>query len=46
MMMLLGTQGQQFTFSELNGILERAGFGGVESRQTSVYYSIVTAYKR
>ena len=46
MLMLLGTQGQQFTFSELKGILESAGFAGVESRQTSVYYSVVTAYKR
>jgi acetylserotonin N-methyltransferase len=46
MMMLLGTQGQQFTFSELNEILEKAGFAGVESRQTSVYYSIITARKR
>jgi hypothetical protein len=46
MMMLLGTQGQQFTSGELKDILESAGFAGVESRQTSVYYSIVTAYKR
>jgi acetylserotonin N-methyltransferase len=46
MMMLLGTQGQQFTFGELKNILESAGFAGVESRQTSVYYSIITAYKR
>ena len=46
MLMLLGTQGQQFTFGELKDILESAGFAGIESRQTSVYYSIVTAYKR
>ena len=46
MLMLLGTQGQQFTFGELKDILESAGFAGVESRQTSVYYSVVTAYKR
>ena len=46
MMMLLGTQGQQFTFGELKDILESAGYAGVESRQTSVYYSIVTARKR
>lgn len=45
MMMLLGTQGQQFTFGELKSILEGAGFAGVESRHTSVYYSIVTARK-
>jgi hypothetical protein len=46
MMMLLGTQGQQFTFGELKDILESAGFSGIESRQTSCYYSIVTGYKR
>ncbi|HEY2381019.1 MAG TPA: methyltransferase [Terriglobia bacterium] len=46
MLMLLGTQGQQFTFGELKGILEGAGFTGVETMQTSVYYSITTGYKR
>jgi acetylserotonin N-methyltransferase len=46
MLLLLATQGQQFTFVELKGILEGAGFVAVESKQTSGYYSITTAYKR
>jgi acetylserotonin N-methyltransferase len=46
MMMLLGTQGQQFTFGELKNILESVGFTGIEVRQTSCYYSIITGYKR
>jgi acetylserotonin N-methyltransferase len=46
MFMLLGTQGQQFTFAELKGLLEGAGFAGVETRQTAPYYSITTGYKR
>jgi hypothetical protein len=46
MMMLLGTQGQQFTFGELKDILESVGFTGIETRQTSCYYSITSGYKR
>jgi hypothetical protein len=46
MLMLLATQGQQFTFEELKTILERAGFSGIESRHTYGYYSITTGYKR
>jgi hypothetical protein len=46
MLMLLATQGQQFTFGELKGILEGAAFTGIESRQHHSYYSIVTGYKR
>jgi hypothetical protein len=46
MLMLLATQGQQFTFGELEALLERAGFADVETRQTAGYYSITTAYKR
>jgi acetylserotonin N-methyltransferase len=45
MLMLLGTQGQQFTFGELREILESAGFKGTEARHTYGYYSIVTGYK-
>jgi len=45
MLMLLATQGQQFTFEELKGILENAGFTGVEARQTYGYYSIVTGFR-
>jgi acetylserotonin N-methyltransferase len=46
MLMLLATQGQQFTFGELAALLERAGFADVETRQTAGYYSITTGYKR
>jgi hypothetical protein len=46
MLMLLGTQGQQFTFGELKAILEGAGFTGVEARATAGHYSIVTGYRR
>jgi O-methyltransferase len=46
MLMLLGTQGQQFTFGELKGILEDAGFSGIVVRQTYGHYSIVTGYKQ
>ena len=45
MLMLLATQGQQFTFEELKQILEGAGFTGIESRQTCAYYSVTTGYK-
>ena len=45
MLMLLATQGQQFTFGELKEILERVGFTGVETKQTHGYYSITTGYK-
>ena len=46
MLMLLGTQGQQFTFAELKRILENAGFSGIETQQSYGYYSITTGYKR
>jgi acetylserotonin N-methyltransferase len=46
MLMLLATQGQQFTFGELRGILENAGFEDVEAQHTAGYYSIVTGHKR
>jgi acetylserotonin N-methyltransferase len=45
-LMLLATQGQHFTFEELKGILENAGFTGVDNRQTHLYYSVTTGYKR
>jgi 2-polyprenyl-3-methyl-5-hydroxy-6-metoxy-1,4-benzoquinol methylase len=45
MLMLLATQGQQFTLGELQGILESAGFTGIETNHTYGYYSIVTGYK-
>ena len=46
MLLLLATQGQQFTFAELKTLLENAGFEGIETRQTASYYSITTGYKR
>ena len=46
MLMLLATQGQQFTSSELRSILEGAGFAGIETTSTHSYYSITTGYKR
>ena len=46
MLMLLATQGQQFTFAELEALLEDAGFEDIETRQTASYYSITTGYKR
>ena len=46
MLMLLATQGQQFTSEELRSILEDAGFSGVETTSTHSYYSITTGYKR
>lgn len=46
MLMLMGTQGQQFTFGELKEILEHAGFKDVAVKHTAGYYSITTGYKR
>jgi hypothetical protein len=45
LLMLLATQGQQFTAGELAAILESAGFARVETTATHPYYSIVTGYK-
>jgi hypothetical protein len=45
MLMLLATQGQQFTFDELKTILEKVGFKNIETKQTSSYYSVTTGYK-
>ncbi len=46
MLMLLATQGQQFTFAEIKNLLEKAGFENISAQQTAGYYSIVTGYKR
>lgn len=46
LLMLLGTQGQQFTFDELKTILEGAGFTDIEARRTAGHHSITTGYKR
>ena len=45
LLMLLATQGQQFTPGELAAIVEGAGFERVDTTATHPYYSIVTAYK-
>jgi acetylserotonin N-methyltransferase len=42
-MLMLGTEGQQFTLPELKGLLEGAGFVDVRSRPTYGYYSLVSA---
>jgi hypothetical protein len=46
MLMLLATQGQQFTFGELKSLLAQAGFRDIDTQQTAGYYSITTGYKR
>ena len=46
MLMLLATQGQQFTFAEIKSILEKAGFESIETQPTAGYYSITTGHKR
>lgn len=45
LLMLLATQGQQFTAGELRAILEEAGFGRVTTTATHPYYSVVTGFK-
>lgn len=45
LLMLLATQGQQFTAGELAAILEGAGFVRVGTTATHPYYAVVTAYK-
>jgi hypothetical protein len=45
MLMLLATQGQQFTARELMDILDGAGFAGFEVVATHPYYSVVAASK-
>ena len=45
MLMLLATQGQQFTAGELKEILEGEGFSRIEVTATHAYYSVVTGYK-
>ena len=45
MLMLLGTHGRQYTFSELEQILSSAGFVDIDSCATYGYYSIVSGRK-
>jgi acetylserotonin N-methyltransferase len=44
-MLMLGTEGQQFTLPELKALLEAAGFTDVQARRTYGYYSLVSARK-
>ena len=45
-LMLMATRGQQFTFRQLEGLLNAAGFHDVQVQSTHVYYSLVRATKR
>jgi acetylserotonin N-methyltransferase len=45
MLMLLGTHGRQYTFSELEKILSSAGFVDIDSCATYGYYSVVSGRK-
>lgn len=45
LLMCLGTKGQQFTFSQLKEMLEKAGFTGVTAQRSYGYYSLVTGFK-
>jgi len=45
MLMLLGTHGRQYSFTELQQILTSAGFTDVDARPTYGYYSIVIGRK-
>jgi hypothetical protein len=44
-MMLIGTRGRQFTFGELAGLLQDAGFVDLQATATYGYYSLVSASK-
>ena len=44
-LMALSTQGQQFTYAELESLLAEAGFVDIECRSTSPVYSIVRGRK-
>ena len=44
-MLMLGTEGQQFTLPELKGLLEGARFSDVQAQHTYGYYSLVSAQK-
>jgi hypothetical protein len=46
LLMLLGTEGQQFTFEQLCRLLENAGFSDVKATATYAYFSVICGYKR
>jgi acetylserotonin N-methyltransferase len=45
LLMLLGTEGQQFTFAGLREILAGAGFTNITATATHSYYSLVQGFK-
>ena len=46
LVMLLGTEGRQFTYAELTRLLEEAGFADVAVTPSYGYYSVVRATRR
>lgn len=44
-LLMLSTQGQQFTFPELRGLLRDAGFRDIQMKSTHGYYSVVIGRK-
>lgn len=44
-MMLIGTRGRQYTFGELKGVLQRAGFVDIAVSATYGYYSLISGRK-
>ncbi len=46
LVMLLGTQGRQFTYAELAKLLGSAGFEDVSVQPSYGYYSVVQARRR
>jgi 2-polyprenyl-3-methyl-5-hydroxy-6-metoxy-1,4-benzoquinol methylase len=45
MLMLVGTQGTQYTFAELREILESVGFADIRADTTHSYYAVVSGRK-
>ena len=46
LVMLLGTQGRQFTYGELAKLMGDAGFGALSVTPSYGYYSVVQATRR
>jgi acetylserotonin N-methyltransferase len=44
-MMLIGTRGRQYTFGELNGVLQDVGFVDIAVRATYGYFSLISGRK-
>jgi predicted O-methyltransferase YrrM len=45
-MMTVGTKGQQFTFNQLEDMLNKAGFTNVKAQRSYGYYSLITGEKK